>query len=83
MAYLVNITSCAERDLAHLYREINAERSGAALKWYRASRSPFSACKSGQTAAPSRASETISGTCSTATSLTSIVQFSVYSRNKG
>ena len=35
MAYLVNITSRAQRDLAHLYEEINAEDSEAALKWYR------------------------------------------------
>ena len=35
MAYLVSITSRAERDLAHLYVEINAEHSDAALKWYR------------------------------------------------
>ncbi len=35
MAYLVNLTARAERDLAHLYREINAEHSHAALKWYR------------------------------------------------
>jgi toxin ParE1/3/4 len=35
MAYLVNITSRAERDLVHLYGEINAEDSNAALKWYR------------------------------------------------
>ena len=35
MAYLVNITARAERDLALLYREINAEDSDAALKWYR------------------------------------------------
>ena len=34
MAYLVSITSRAERDLAHLYREINADYSDAALKWY-------------------------------------------------
>lgn len=34
MAYLVNITFRAERDLAQLYRYINAENSGAALKWY-------------------------------------------------
>lgn len=34
MAYLVNITSRAERDLAGLYQEINAEYSDAALKWY-------------------------------------------------
>lgn len=34
MAYLVNITLRAERDLAQLYRYINAETSGAALKWY-------------------------------------------------
>jgi toxin ParE1/3/4 len=35
MAYLVSITSRAERDLAHRYEEINAKHSGAALKWYR------------------------------------------------
>ena len=35
MAYVVSITSRAERDLAHLYEEINAEYSDAALKWYR------------------------------------------------
>jgi len=34
MAYLVNITSRAERDLADLYRRINAEHSDAALEWY-------------------------------------------------
>jgi plasmid stabilization system protein ParE len=35
MAYLVKITSRAERDLAHLYEDINATHSGTALKWYR------------------------------------------------
>jgi toxin ParE1/3/4 len=35
MAYLVNITSRAERDLAYLYQAINAAHSDAALKWYR------------------------------------------------
>ena len=35
MAYLANITSRAQRDLAHLYREIDAGYSDAALKWYR------------------------------------------------
>jgi plasmid stabilization system protein ParE len=35
MAYLVNLTSRAERDLALLYLRINAEDSGAALRWYR------------------------------------------------
>ncbi len=34
MAYLVDITSRAERDLARLYEEINAEDSEAAWKWY-------------------------------------------------
>jgi len=34
MAYLVSITSRAERDLAQLYSQINAENSDAALKWY-------------------------------------------------
>ena len=34
MAYLVNLTARAERDLAQLFRE-NAEHSGAALTWYR------------------------------------------------
>jgi hypothetical protein len=35
MAYLVNVTVRAQRDLARLYREIDAEHSDAALKWYR------------------------------------------------
>jgi plasmid stabilization system protein ParE len=35
MAYLVSITHRAERDLAHLYADINAEYSRSALKWYR------------------------------------------------
>jgi len=35
MAYLVNLTARAERDLAHLFADINADHSGAALKWYR------------------------------------------------
>ena len=35
MAYLVNVTSRAERDLAELYARINAESSDAALRWYR------------------------------------------------
>jgi toxin ParE1/3/4 len=34
MAYLVNLTARAERDLIHLYGAINAEHSDAALKWY-------------------------------------------------
>ncbi len=35
MAFVVNITTRAQRDLARLYRQINADNSGAALKWYR------------------------------------------------
>jgi plasmid stabilization system protein ParE len=34
MAYLVNITVRAERDLTGLYGVIHAEQSDAALKWY-------------------------------------------------
>ncbi len=34
MAYLVNLTARAERDLAHLYAEISAQRSDVALRWY-------------------------------------------------
>jgi toxin ParE1/3/4 len=34
MAYLVNITRRAERDLDRLYEDINAEQSDAALIWY-------------------------------------------------
>jgi len=34
MAYLVNVTSRAERDLVSLYVEINTEQSEAAVKWY-------------------------------------------------
>ena len=35
MAYLVNTTGRAERDLDHLYEDIHAESSEAALIWYR------------------------------------------------
>ncbi len=35
MAYLVNLTARAGRDLTELYGEIDAENSAAALKWYR------------------------------------------------
>ena len=35
MAYVVNIASRAQRDLARLYRQIDAGNSDAALKWYR------------------------------------------------
>ena len=35
MAYLVNFTDRAQRDLALLFEEINVEHSEAALKWYR------------------------------------------------
>jgi len=35
MACFVNITSRAERDLAGLYEEINADYSDTSLKWYR------------------------------------------------
>ncbi len=34
MAYLVNLTVRAQRDLAFLYLQIDAEDSDAALKWY-------------------------------------------------
>ena len=34
MAYLVNVTLRAERDLALVFDAINAEHSDAALKWY-------------------------------------------------
>jgi ParE toxin of type II toxin-antitoxin system, parDE len=35
MAYLVNITTRAQRDLARLYRQIDVANSDLALKWYR------------------------------------------------
>ncbi|MGI8960790.1 MAG: type II toxin-antitoxin system RelE/ParE family toxin [Bryobacteraceae bacterium] len=35
MAYRVDITARAERDLSFLFTEINAEHSSAALEWYR------------------------------------------------
>jgi plasmid stabilization system protein ParE len=35
MAYRVNITSRAGRDLARIYRQIDAEDSEAAARWYR------------------------------------------------
>lgn len=34
MAYLVSITSRAQRDLVTIYRDIRVEDSEAALKWY-------------------------------------------------
>ena len=34
MAYPVSLTARAQRDLALLYREVNAGRSAAARKWY-------------------------------------------------
>ncbi|HWY22589.1 MAG TPA: type II toxin-antitoxin system RelE/ParE family toxin [Candidatus Acidoferrum sp.] len=34
MEYAVNLTARAERDLASLYEQINADRSEAARKWY-------------------------------------------------
>lgn len=34
MAYAVNITTRAERDLVYLYNEINAHSQDVALKWY-------------------------------------------------
>ncbi len=34
MAYLVNLTVRAERDLALIFAQIDAEHSDAALKWY-------------------------------------------------
>jgi plasmid stabilization system protein ParE len=35
MAYRVNLSARAERDLRHLYQEINAVHSATARKWYR------------------------------------------------
>jgi toxin ParE1/3/4 len=35
MAYLVNITARAQRDLVSLYEDINAKESVAALRWYK------------------------------------------------
>jgi toxin ParE1/3/4 len=35
MAYVVNISNRAQRDLARIYTRINADKSDAALKWYR------------------------------------------------
>ena len=49
MAYSVNITSRAERDLSQLYGQIDAERSDAALEWYQGSKKRFSAWKSSRT----------------------------------
>jgi len=34
MTYVVNTTPHAERDLARLYQQINAEYSDAAMEWY-------------------------------------------------
>ncbi len=35
MAYLVSLSARARRDLAQIYRRINADNSEAALRWYR------------------------------------------------
>ena len=35
MAYIVNVTARAERDLALLYAQIDVEHSDTALNWYR------------------------------------------------
>jgi plasmid stabilization system protein ParE len=35
MAYLVNLSARAQRDLVQIYRRINAADSDAAVKWYR------------------------------------------------
>lgn len=35
MAYVVNLTARAERDLEHLHAQVHAESSEAARKWYR------------------------------------------------
>jgi toxin ParE1/3/4 len=35
MAYLIEITRRAARDLGHIYEDIHAEESAAALIWYR------------------------------------------------
>jgi hypothetical protein len=50
MAYLVNLTARAERDLAQLFVDINAEHSEAALKRYRGIiRMRFSAWRNNRT----------------------------------
>jgi hypothetical protein len=73
MPYLVNITVRAERDVASLYEEIDAEHSGAALKWYKGLKKPSSAWKSCLAAARRRLRTTGSDICYTAISLMSIV----------
>ncbi len=35
MAYLIKVMPRAERDLAALFKQIHADRSDAALRWYR------------------------------------------------
>ena len=35
MVYLVKLATRAQRDLARLYRQIDADNSDLALKWYR------------------------------------------------
>jgi plasmid stabilization system protein ParE len=50
MAYLVNISVRAERDLAHTYHFINAEDSRAAREWYRGLRSAILSLEESPTA---------------------------------
>jgi plasmid stabilization system protein ParE len=69
MAYLVNITSRAERDLAQLYRKINAEHSDAALRWYQGLKEAILSLEEHPNRCPVIPERTGSGTCCTAISL--------------
>jgi plasmid stabilization system protein ParE len=52
MAYAVNISSRAERDLAQLYAELHAANSGAAGKWYRGFRNAIQSLSKQPTRCP-------------------------------
>ena len=82
MAYLVNITARAERDFASLYREINAEESDAALKWYRGLKEAVLSLEELPNRCPVTPEKRDSAISSTAASLTSIVSYFVLLRNR-
>jgi len=73
MAYLVNVTVRAARDLAILYQEIHAGNSDAALKWYRGLKNAILSLERHPNRCPVTPENTNLRHLSTATSLISIV----------
>ena len=72
MAYLVNLTSRAARDLANLYTEINSGRSDAALKWFLGLKKAILSLENYPNRSPATPEKKSCGTYSTVTSRMSI-----------